>query len=113
MLPRALTLRVCLLGLFFSLVLVRQAGAADVVVKRFAGGNGGNAVGIVEASQDTEIDGPQALTTDEVRAVCCCTRTSALGGFTYSIAVAADSSARKTWNFRTIAGVSGSSLNHW
>jgi hypothetical protein len=44
---------------------VRQAGAADIVVKRFAGGSGENAVGIVDASQDTEIDGPQALTTDE------------------------------------------------
>jgi hypothetical protein len=41
------------------------ADAADVVVRQFAGGSGQNAVGIVEASQDTETDGPQALTTDD------------------------------------------------
>jgi len=63
--PRSTILGACLLELLLSLALVRQAGAADIVVKRFAGGSGENAVGIVDASQDTEIDGPQALTTDE------------------------------------------------
>ena len=53
------------LGLIFALAPMGGAGAADVVVKRFTGGTGQNAVGIIEASQDTEIDGPQALTTDE------------------------------------------------
>ena len=42
-----------------------QANAADIVVKRFDSGDGNNAVGVVEASEDTEIDGPQALTTDD------------------------------------------------
>ena len=54
-----------LLELFLSVALMSQAGAVDIVVKRFAGGSGQNAVGIIEASLDTEIDGPQALTTDE------------------------------------------------
>ncbi len=53
------------LGLIFALAPMGWAGAADVVVKRFAGGTGQNAVGIIEASRDTEIDGPQALATDE------------------------------------------------
>ncbi len=53
------------LGLIFALTPMGGAGAADVVVKRFTGGTGQNAVGIIEASQDTEIDGPQALTTGE------------------------------------------------
>ena len=55
----------CALGLIFALALPREASATDVVVKRFAGGSGQNAVGIIDASQDTEIDGPQALTTDD------------------------------------------------
>jgi hypothetical protein len=55
----------CALGLIVALASLREAGAADTVVKHFAGGSGQNAVGIVEASEDTEIDGPQALTTDE------------------------------------------------
>ena len=54
-----------LLALLIGLAFVGEAGAADILVKRFAGGSGQNAVGIVDASQDTEIDGPQALTTDE------------------------------------------------
>ena len=41
------------------------AAAEDTIVKRFAGGSGDNDAGIVDASADTEIDGPQALTTDE------------------------------------------------
>jgi hypothetical protein len=54
-----------LLGSTLFLALNGGADAADVVVRQFAGGSGQNAVGIVEASQDTETDGPQALTTDE------------------------------------------------
>jgi hypothetical protein len=54
-----------LLGSTLFLALNGGAHAADVVVRQFAGGSGQNAVGIVEASQDTETDGPQALTTDE------------------------------------------------
>src|SRR5262249_59022560 len=41
------------------------AAAEDSIGKRFAGGSGDNDAGIVDASADTEIDGPQALTTDE------------------------------------------------
>jgi hypothetical protein len=41
------------------------AGAADVVVRQFTGGTGQNAVGIIDASEDTEIAGPQALTADD------------------------------------------------
>ena len=41
------------------------AGAEDKIVKTFPGGTGDNDAGIVDASEDTEIDGPQALTTDE------------------------------------------------
>ena len=63
--PRTSILGACLLELLLSVALVRQAGAADVVVKRFVGGSSQDAVGIVEASVDTEIYGPQALTTDE------------------------------------------------
>ena len=55
----------CLLIVVGALFFVREASAADVVVRSFGSGNGQNAVGIVEASEDTEIDGPQALTTDE------------------------------------------------
>ena len=60
-------LKICAYGLWSSLVLgmLWQPAAADVVVKRFDSGNGGNALGVVEASEDTEIDGPQALATDE------------------------------------------------
>src|SRR5919198_1235862 len=39
-----------------------SAAAADTVVRQFPGGGGQNAVGIVDASLDTEILGPQALT---------------------------------------------------
>src|ERR1700734_4236957 len=58
---------ICAYGLWSSLVLgmLWQPAAEDVVVKRFDNGNGGNALGVVEASEDTEIDGPQALTTDD------------------------------------------------
>ena len=54
-----------LLGWTAALALTHAASAADVVVRQFVGGSGQNAIGIVDASQDTEIDGPQALTTDE------------------------------------------------
>jgi len=54
-----------LVGSTLVLALTGGAYAADVVVRQFANGSGQNAVGIVEASQDTETDGPQALTTDE------------------------------------------------
>jgi hypothetical protein len=62
---RILILSACLLELFMSLASVGEAGAVDIVVKRFASGSGQDAVGIVEASVDTEIDGPQALATDD------------------------------------------------
>jgi hypothetical protein len=45
--------------------LIVSAAAQDVVVKRFIGGSGVNAVGIIDASEDVEITGPQALTTGE------------------------------------------------
>jgi hypothetical protein len=50
---------------FWLLALCGAAGARDILVKQFAGGSGDNNAGIVDASVDTEIDGPQALTTDE------------------------------------------------
>jgi hypothetical protein len=53
------------LGLTVILALTHGASAADVVVRQFVGGSGENAIGVVEATRDTEIDGPQALTTDE------------------------------------------------
>jgi hypothetical protein len=40
------------------------AAADDVVVKRFNGGDSANSVGIADASEDVELAGPQALTTD-------------------------------------------------
>jgi hypothetical protein len=54
-----------LLGWTLVLALTHGASAADVVVRQFVGGSGQNAIGIVDATQDTEIDGPQALTTDD------------------------------------------------
>ena len=45
--------------------LSAAAAAEDVVVRQFAGGSGQNAVGIIDASEDTEIGGPQALTVDD------------------------------------------------
>ncbi len=45
-----------------ALLFASTAGAQDRVVKRFTQGGGSNAVGIVDASEDTEINGPQALT---------------------------------------------------
>jgi len=40
------------------------AAADDVVIKRFNGGDSANSVGIADASEDVELAGPQALTTD-------------------------------------------------
>jgi len=45
-------------------VLTGTANAGDTVVKQFGGGTGDNDVGIIDASEDTEVDGPQALTAD-------------------------------------------------
>jgi hypothetical protein len=47
--------------LAISTLLDIPAGAANTVVKRFANGEGLDAVGIVDASADTDIDGPQAI----------------------------------------------------
>lgn len=46
------------------LTLPATAQAADQIVKQFAGGSGDNDVGIIDASEDTDTDGPQALTAD-------------------------------------------------
>src|SRR5438067_1473068 len=53
------------LGLALFAVMIAGAAAQDVVVKRFIGGSGMHAVGIIDASEDVEITGPQALTTGE------------------------------------------------
>ncbi|VIO78105.1 hypothetical protein [Bradyrhizobium ivorense] len=45
-------------------LLPYAALADDLVVKRFSGGDSPNSVGIAEASEDVELTGPQALTTD-------------------------------------------------
>ncbi|HKF99720.1 MAG TPA: hypothetical protein VKB15_03800, partial [Xanthobacteraceae bacterium] len=50
-----------MLTLGVSLAFPAVAFAADQVVKRFTGGTGPHAVGIVEASEDTETHVPQAL----------------------------------------------------
>jgi hypothetical protein len=56
----------CIVAVVISLVAsMGGAFADDVVVKKFTAGSGENDAGIVDASEDTEIDGPQALTTDE------------------------------------------------
>jgi hypothetical protein len=64
--PGSLKFSTCLIALMFALgpTSSRPAAAADVVVKSFGAGDGPDNVGIVDASEDTEIDGPQALTTD-------------------------------------------------
>lgn len=48
----------------FVAMLPHAATADDVVVKRFDSGSSGNSVGIADASEDVELAGPQALTTD-------------------------------------------------
>jgi hypothetical protein len=65
MLPKVLEPCVLLLALSLNIVFLSQAGASDIVVRRFLPGTGQNTVGIVEASTDTDVEGPQALTTDE------------------------------------------------
>lgn len=62
-LPRP-TICGCLLGLVFGAAFSGYAAAANIVIKRFPDGTGPNAVGVIDASEDTEIEGPQALTTD-------------------------------------------------
>jgi hypothetical protein len=47
------------------LVSATTAQAADFVVRQFPNGTDGNAVGIVDASEDVDVSGPQALTADE------------------------------------------------
>jgi hypothetical protein len=54
------------LGLAVCLsALTGTAQAADFVIRQFTNGTGANAVGIVDASEDVDITGPQALTSDE------------------------------------------------
>ncbi len=43
-------------------LLAAPAAADDVVVRKFVSGTGVNAIGIIDATEDTEIGGPQALT---------------------------------------------------
>ena len=47
------------------LVLSNAAMADDTVLRKFEGGSGSNTVGIVDASEDVELVGPDALTSDE------------------------------------------------
>ena len=47
-----------------ALALSGAASADDTIVRRFGGGNSPDAVGISDASEDVELIGPQALTTD-------------------------------------------------
>jgi hypothetical protein len=47
-----------------SVVSVGTAAADDLVIKSFAGGDAPDKVGIADASEDVELFGPQALTTD-------------------------------------------------
>jgi hypothetical protein len=44
-----------------SLVAPSLAFGADVVLRRFGAGAGANAVGMIDASEDTEVAGPQAI----------------------------------------------------
>jgi hypothetical protein len=62
-LHRAMTAAFCAAAVL--LATASAAGAADVVVRKFASGSGQDAVGIIDASDDTEISGPQALTAGE------------------------------------------------
>jgi hypothetical protein len=60
------SVKACVLPLLALLMSsAQQAEAGDVVVRTFANGNGQGDAGIVESGEDTEIDGPQALTTDD------------------------------------------------
>ena len=52
-------------ALWLSSLTTGFADAKDIVVRQFAGGTGQDSVGIVDATEDTEIGGPQALTVDD------------------------------------------------
>ena len=53
------------LMLGITLILSNAAVADDTVTRKFESGSGSNTVGIVDASEDVELAGPDALTTDE------------------------------------------------
>jgi hypothetical protein len=59
----SLKLLACILVCIWA--FAARAGAQNVVVKQFESGAGSNAVGVADASEDTEIDGPQALTSGD------------------------------------------------
>ena len=63
--PAKLRLRPVLGCLIACASLWASAADADTIVRRFVGGSGQDAVGIIDASEDTEINGPQALTAGE------------------------------------------------
>jgi hypothetical protein len=48
-----------------ALILSNTAVADDTVTRKFESGSGSNTVGIVDASEDVELRGPDALTSDE------------------------------------------------
>jgi hypothetical protein len=48
-----------------SLIFSNAAIADDTVARKFGSGSGANTVGIVDASEDVELAGPEALTSDE------------------------------------------------
>jgi hypothetical protein len=48
-----------------TLILSNAAVADDTVTRKFESGSGSNTVGIVDASEDVELAGPDALTSDE------------------------------------------------
>ncbi len=54
----------CLMAAF-SMLLSSAALADDAVLRKFESGSSSNAVGIVDASEDVEVAGPEALTSDE------------------------------------------------
>ncbi len=53
--------RILSIALAVWCLLAAPAGAENTIVKRFASGEGLDAVGIIDASEDTDIDGPQAI----------------------------------------------------
>ena len=50
--------------IFGAGIFMTAARADDVVVRSFAGGSAASMVGIVPASEDVELGGPQALSAD-------------------------------------------------
>lgn len=52
-------------GLGIAMVLTGSAVADDVVTRQFVSGSTPDAVGMIDASEDVELDGPEALTSDE------------------------------------------------